>query len=84
MLNKIIKRLDNLESTKDEISKLTLRNVSYCIVAHWIYELVGEGLLWSLEHTLGSTSNNEIKTAWAVYYIMLSNAMIEACELVEL
>lgn len=79
----IVKRLDNLEGITDEIVKLAQRHIRYGVIEPRLYEPVGEALLWILQQTLGTNWNNDVKTAWTVCYITLSNAMIEACELVE-
>lgn len=83
MLLFIVKRLDNFESIVDEVTKLAHRHVRYGVIEPSLYEPVGEALLWTLEQGLGSNWNKEVKTAWTVCYIMLSKAMIEACEGVE-
>jgi hemoglobin-like flavoprotein len=83
MLTYIVKSLDIIASIIDEVFKLAHRHVRYGVVEPKLYEPVGEALLWTLEHGLGTNWNKELKTAWTVCYIMLSNAMIEACEQVE-
>ncbi|WP_435354300.1 globin domain-containing protein [Emticicia sp. SJ17W-69] len=83
MLAYIVKRLHILETIKDEIAKLTYHHLKYGIVEYRLNESVGEALLWTIEQGLGSHWNKEVKTAWAVCYLMFSNAMIEACEAIE-
>jgi hemoglobin-like flavoprotein len=83
MLTYIVKRLDDFDAIKGEIAKLAQRHVRYGVVEPRLYEPVGEALIWTLEQSLGTNWTNEVRTAWTVCYIMLSNAMIEACELIE-
>ena len=83
MLAYMVKRLENLENIKGEIAKLAQRHARSVVFEASLYEPVGNALLWTLEQALGSNWNKEVKTAWKVCYIMLSNAMIEACEAIE-
>lgn len=78
MLAYIINRLDNLESIVDEVTKLAQRHVKYG-VSPTDYQPVGEALLWTLEKGLSSNWNEDVKEAWTLCYLTLSNAMIEAC-----
>jgi len=80
MLTYIVKRLDDFANVTNEITKLAQRHIRYGVVEPKLYEPVGEALLWTLEQTLGTNWNNEVKTAWTACFILLSTAMIEACE----
>ncbi len=82
MLSFVISKLDNLESIIEEVGKLAKRHIKYGVDAKH-YQPVGAALLWTLEQGLGSNWNEEVKTSWTLCYVTLSNAMIEACEEVE-
>jgi hemoglobin-like flavoprotein len=79
----IIKRLDNIDSITNEITRIVQHQVRFGVLEPRLYEPVGDAILWTLEQALGSNWNREVKTAWAICYIMLTNSLIEACEEVE-
>src|SRR5262249_29406241 len=76
MVTYIVTRLQNLESVTQEIRSLAQRHNKYGTQpAH--YAVVGECLLWTLEHGMAEKWNQETKDAWTAAYAILSNAMIE-------
>lgn len=79
----IVKRLDNFDILTNEIARIVLQHVRFRILEPRLYEPIGDAMLWTLEHALSSNWNREVKTAWAICYIMLTNSLIEACEEVE-
>ena len=77
MLSLVITRLDKPELVTDEITQLAIRHVQYGVrPGH--YKLVGDALLWTMEHGLGSDWDSETAEAWSVCYAMLSDMMIKA------
>ncbi len=75
MLSLIVARLDNLDVISTEINEMAARHVKYgATPAH--YKMVGNALLWTLEHGLGNDWNEELKEAWSACYRKLSEAMI--------
>lgn len=77
MLTTIVSRLDRLEELSKDIADMAVRHEGYGVkVAH--YSIVGEALLWTLEHGLGRDWTDEVAEAWLTCYNILSNAMISA------
>lgn len=77
MLSTIVARLDHLEDLTGEIGAMAQRHVQYGVrPAH--YRLVGNALLWTLEHGLGSDWTEEVKEAWTKCYTTIADTMIAA------
>lgn len=76
----IVKRLDNFDSITNGIIRLLQPHVKFGVLEPSLYEPIGDTILWTLEQALGSNWNREVKTAWAICYIMLTNSLIAACE----
>jgi hemoglobin-like flavoprotein len=79
MLSYVIAKLDKLENIIDEVAKLAQRHQGYGVKAEH-YIAVGTALLWTLEQGLGTHWNEELKEAWTEVYTLLSEAMINAGE----
>ncbi|MEO6000899.1 MAG: globin domain-containing protein [Chitinophagaceae bacterium] len=79
MLSMLVGRLHNFSEVEEDLRQLAKRHVGYGVKAIH-YQLVGDALLWTMEHGLGKDWNDEIKEAWASCYKRLSDTMIEASE----
>ncbi len=79
MLAYVINKLDSLDSIIDEVANLARRHLKYGVKPSH-YEPVGAALLWTLEKGLGTNWNPELAEAWTTCYLILSSAMIDACE----
>ena len=78
-LSVVVARLENLDTLTDDIVAMAQRHVKYGVQpAH--YKMVGNALLWTLEHGLGHDWNKETAAAWAECYGILSNTMINAAK----
>ncbi|AXY72876.1 hemoglobin [Paraflavitalea soli] len=75
MLSLIVTRLDNLDVISAEITDLAVRHIKYGVIPAY-YKMVGEALLWTLEHGLGNDWNEELKEAWEACYKKLAAAML--------
>jgi hemoglobin-like flavoprotein len=76
-INFVIIKLDALDDIIDEVSKLAQRHINYGVQpGHYV--VVGEALLWTLEHGLGELWTEEAEAAWSKCYRILSSAMIAA------
>ncbi len=77
MLSMVVGRLHQLEAVTADLQHLAKRHVAYGVkAAH--YQMVGEALLWTLEHGLGKDWNEEVKEAWTSCYTILADTMITA------
>ena len=83
ILDHIVEKLDALEDIIDNIVKLSQRHSGYGVKPEHFAD-VGEALLWTLEKNLGRKWNNEVKEAWAMCYISISSAMINAAKYIKL
>ena len=83
ILDHIVEKLDALEDIIDNIVKLSQRHSDYGVKPEHFAD-VGEALLWTLEKNLGRKWNNEVKEAWAMCYISISSAMINAAKYIKL
>jgi hemoglobin-like flavoprotein len=77
MLTTIVSRLDKLDELTNDIADMARRHEGYGVkIAH--YKIVGDALLWTLEHGLGRDWNQEVAEAWQTCYKILSDTMIGA------
>ncbi len=77
MLSVMVGRLHNLQEITDEIRLMAERHTGYG-VKPWHYQVVGDALLFTMEHGLGNDWNDEVKEAWQSCYALISGIMIEA------
>ena len=76
-LSVIVARLEKLDVLTNDIEAMAQRHVQYGVrPAH--YKLIGNALLWTLQHGLGNDWNQETATAWVECYGILSKTMINA------
>ena len=75
MLNTIVARLEKLDDLKGDIVQMAKRHVNYGVKPEH-YNMVGKALLWTLQKTLGTDWNTELRTAWVNCYAVLSGTMI--------
>lgn len=83
ILDHIVEKLDALEEIIENIVKLSQRHSSYGVKPEHFAD-VGEALLWTLEKNLGRKWNKDIKEAWAMCFITISSAMINAVKYIKL
>lgn len=77
MLTTIVSRLEKLDELTNDIADMARRHEGYGVkIAH--YKIVGDALLWTLEHGLGRDWNQEVAEAWQTCYKILSDTMIGA------
>ncbi len=77
MLTTIVSRLDRLDELSDDIAEMAQRHEGYGVkIAH--YKVVGDALLWTLEHGLGRDWTDEVREAWQCCYKVLADTMIGA------
>ncbi len=77
MLAMVVIGLHRLDAVRPEIEALARRHRSYGVVdAH--FSVVGETLIWTLEHHLGDAFTPAIKRAWTAAFKALSDVMIDA------
>ena len=74
-LGVVIGGLSDLPSVLPAASTLARRHVDYGVAASH-YAVVGEALLWTLEHGLGDGWTPAVSTAWSRAYATLSSFMI--------
>ncbi len=79
MLGVAVHGLDDLEALVPSLQQLAVRHVGYG-VRNEHYETVGDALLWALEQSLGEAFTDEVRTAWAAVYGLVSSVMIEAAQ----
>ena len=71
----VVNGLGNLQTILPAASALAKNHVAYGVKpAH--YTPVGEALLWTLQHGLGSDWTPELQGAWSTAYTTLANFMI--------
>lgn len=75
MLSTIIARLEKLDELKGDIVQMAKRHVNYGVMPEH-YNMVGKALLWTLQKTLGTAWNAELRAAWVNCYAILSGTMI--------
>lgn len=69
--------LDKLELIIPKLKELGHRHIHYGI-DNWHYEIAGEALLKTLEKSLGSNFDEEVKQAWKKVYQLVSMIMQDA------
>jgi len=83
ILDHIVEKLDALEDIVENIVKLSQRHSGYGVKPEHFAD-VGEALLWTLEKRLGKKWTLEMKEAWAMCYITISSAMLNAAKYIKL
>ena len=77
MLGLIVNSLTRLDELIPAAQELARKHVDYGVKpAH--YDTVGAALLWTLEQGLGLKFTDDVKTAWASAYGVLSQVMKDA------
>lgn len=77
MLGLIVNSLTRLDELVPAAQDLARKHVDYGVKpAH--YDTVGAALLWTLEQGLGSKFSDDVKSAWAAAYGILSQVMKDA------
>jgi len=73
----IVNSLTRLDEVVPVAQDMARRHVGYGVQPQH-YDTVGAALLWTLEQGLGDAFTDEVKTAWATAYGILSQVMKEA------
>jgi hemoglobin-like flavoprotein len=81
-LNLAVTSLTKLDTILSAVQDLGRRHVKYGVPLS-SYETVGEALLWTLDKGLGDEFTDDVKEAWTLTYVTISNVMIEASKDVE-
>lgn len=77
MLAMVVNGLHRLPAIQPEVQALARRHKEYGVAdAH--YPVVGETLIWTLEHHLGDAFTAQVKEAWQAAFTTLSDVMIAA------
>ncbi len=76
-LNLAVASLTKLDTILPAVRELGRRHVQYGVPLS-SYETVGEALLWTLEKGLGDEFTDDVKEAWTLTYMAISNVMIDA------
>jgi nitric oxide dioxygenase len=79
MLNRIVGRLDQLDSMTAELQAMGKRHATYG-VRRELYGPVGIALLWTLQQGLGADWNSQTKLAWQTCYAKIATIMQEAAQ----
>lgn len=79
MLAMVVNGLHRLNALKPAIEDLARRHEDYGVVPGH-YPVVGETLIWTLEHALGDAFTPDVKRAWIIAYRALSRTMIAATQ----
>ena len=74
-LTVVVNGLGNLQTILPAASALAKNHVAYGVKPSH-YTPVGEALLWTLQHGLGSEWTPELEGAWSTAYATLANFMI--------
>lgn len=77
MLAMVVNGLHRLPAIQAEVEALARRHKDYG-VADTHYPVVGETLIWTLEHHLGDAFTPKVRKAWASAFTALSNVMMDA------
>lgn len=75
MLSTVVARLDNMDDLTNDIAAMARRHASYG-VKNQHYKMVGDALLWTLQHGIGKDWTNEHLDAWSTCYNELAEAMM--------
>lgn len=79
MLAMVVNGLHRLPAIQAEVEALARRHKNYGVAeAH--YPVVGQTLIWTLEHHLGDAFTPQVKRAWLVAFGALSDVMIAATQ----
>ncbi|KAA5539694.1 hemin receptor [Roseiconus nitratireducens] len=76
-LNLAVMSLTKLDEILPAVQELGRRHVKYGVPDE-SYKTVGEALLWTLQQGLGEGFTDEVKEAWTITYVTLSNVMLDA------
>ena len=76
-LNLAVTSLTKLDDILPAVQDLGRRHVQYGVPDE-SYATVGQALLWTLEQGLGEEFTPDVKEAWAITYVTLSNVMLDA------
>lgn len=77
MLAMVVNSLHRLDAILPEVEALARRHKDYGVAdAH--YPVVGETLIWTLEHHLGGAFTPQVKLAWLTAFGSLSHVMTGA------
>lgn len=72
----VVRGLEQLDTIIDAVRRLGQRHLHYGVQAHH-YATVGDALLWTLAHYLGSAFTDECRAAWGAAYQLLASVMQE-------
>lgn len=79
MLAMVVNGLHRLPAIQSEVEALARRHKDYGVAdAH--YPVVGETLIWTLEHHLGDAFTPQVKGAWLAAFGMLAEVMIGSAQ----
>jgi hemoglobin-like flavoprotein len=76
-LGHVILSLDNLDAVIDDVRELGMRHVGYGVRPDH-YNAVGEALLGTLAEMLDNSFDDFSRSAWALAYGIVADAMVEA------
>ncbi|MCA9137170.1 MAG: hypothetical protein KDB00_10435 [Planctomycetales bacterium] len=76
-LNLAVTSLTRLEDILPAVQDLGRRHVKYGVPDE-SYQTVGQALLWTLGQGLGDAFTDDVKQAWTITYVTLSNVMLDA------
>jgi hemoglobin-like flavoprotein len=76
MMATVVHGLDNAAPLVPALEALGERHAGYGVSAA-SYATVGDALLWTLERGLGAAFTDEVRSAWAATYALLSRVMQE-------
>ena len=77
MLNTVVNSLDNLNSIIPAVQNLGVSHINYGVKDEH-YDTVADALLWTLEQGLGDGFTADVKDAWTMAYVTLSDVMKNA------
>jgi hemoglobin-like flavoprotein len=84
MIATAVSGLNNLDKLVPAVKALGARHSGYGVTAAH-YGIVGEALVWTLEHGLGEGFTPEVRSAWAkVYSVLAATMQAGAAEVAEL
>ncbi|QDT13714.1 globin family protein [Planctomycetes bacterium K23_9] len=76
-LNLAVASLTKLDTILPAVQELGRKHVKYGVPLS-SYATVGEALLWTLGQGLGDEFTDDVKEAWTLTYVTISNVMIDA------
>ena len=76
-LDLLVATLDDPDRMVAELAGLGRRHSGYG-VSERHYDLVGEALLWALEHALAPSWNAELQEGWSAAYILIASILKRA------